>query len=67
MEHMLLHPVIDSKYLLRLREDIMIYEVLPAIMTSVIQKMESYDLVEYELPETAIVVDKLSVFSQRVD
>lgn len=67
MEHMLLQPVIDSKYLLKLREDVLIEEVLPAIMNHVISKMESYDLVEFELPVTSIIDDSLRSLSRATD
>ena len=52
MEEMVLHPVIDSKYLLTVKEGSKIENVQPAIVAHVIHSMEAYDLYEYELPSS---------------
>ena len=52
MEEMVLHPVIDSKYLLTVKEGSKIENVQPAIVAHVIHSMEAFDLYEYELPSS---------------
>ena len=67
MEHMLLQPVIESKYLLRVREDAHVDQLQPAIMANVIQKMEAFDLVEYEFVNVSIINEDLKDFSIRIN
>lgn len=67
MDHMLLQPVIESKYLLRVREDAHVDLLQPAIMANVIQKMEAFDLVEYEFVNVSIINEDLKDFSIRIN
>ena len=67
MEHMLLLPVIESKYSLRVKEDSHVNELQPAIVAQVISKMEAFDLVEYEFPITTIIDDNLTPLSQEIN
>ena len=61
MEEMILHPVIDSKYLLNVREEAHIENVQPAIVAHVIHSMEAFDLYEYEMPSSMMLKETVAV------
>ena len=63
MEHMLLQPIIDRKYLLKLKHDDSLQNIAHAIMPQVIQKMENFDLIEYEMKDKYIINKELQDLS----